>query len=248
MTDTIENLRLRLAESEEHLRVLRGFADVAEIQFAQTGLYDLIDGWQKPIAGEAPARHRDELRCSPQMTAGAIYAAADAMRALRNHLELGPGASSSAAPVDMLLFCPACSTQHVDAADPEGVTSVEINGREDRWDNPPHRTHLCHACGHRWRPADVATNGVLAIATKGQLDGAAAPAYFAAVAKTEGVALGLARASANIRQSAIAIRSVAARLTPGSNRTNLEINATSLDNLAARIRDLPAVSTRSMGE
>src|SRR5574340_600312 len=24
------------------------------------------------------------------------------------------------------------------------------------WDNPPHRSHLCHGCGHIWRPADVA--------------------------------------------------------------------------------------------
>ena len=39
----------------------------------------------------------------------------------------------TAAPIDMILHCPT---------------------------NPPHRTHLCQHCGHLWRPALVATNGV----------------------------------------------------------------------------------------
>lgn len=60
-------------------------------------------------------------------------------------------------PVDAILFCPACGTQHVDAP-------------SEGWTNPPHRSHLCHACGHVWRPADVATNGVLSIATAGGAD------------------------------------------------------------------------------
>jgi hypothetical protein len=38
------------------------------------------------------------------------------------------------------------------------------------WTNPPHRTHLCHSCGHKWRPADVATNGVAAVKTRGKDD------------------------------------------------------------------------------
>ncbi len=49
------------------------------------------------------------------------------------------------------LFCPQCGAQHVDAPD-----------TEQGWDNPPHRTHKCHACGHLWRPYPVATFGVLA--------------------------------------------------------------------------------------
>jgi len=61
--------------------------------------------------------------------------------------------------IDMVLYCPACGTQHIDAPD------------ED-WANPPHRSHLCAACGHTWRPADVATNGVAAIKTKGRHDSA----------------------------------------------------------------------------
>lgn len=75
------------------------------------------------------------------------------------------------APVPMLLFCPKCGAQHVDAPDPDGHTSVEMNGRETRWDNPPHRSHLCAGCGHIWRPCDRATVGVAAIETAGKTDG-----------------------------------------------------------------------------
>lgn len=60
-------------------------------------------------------------------------------------------------PIPMILFCPACGVQHIDK--PEGD-----------WTNPPHRSHLCHYCGHIWRPADVATTGVKDIATRGEHD------------------------------------------------------------------------------
>ncbi|MBR8409787.1 hypothetical protein [Burkholderia cenocepacia] len=74
-------------------------------------------------------------------------------------------------PIDMLLFCPKCGEQHVDApekpylADTGHNTSVNI-----AWTNPPHRSHLCHACGTIWRPADVPTNGVAFIQTRGKAD------------------------------------------------------------------------------
>jgi hypothetical protein len=60
-------------------------------------------------------------------------------------------------PIDMVLHCPNCGAQHIDA-----VTET--------WPNEPHRTHLCHYCEHRWRPADVATNGVEAVKTRGKDD------------------------------------------------------------------------------
>lgn len=60
-------------------------------------------------------------------------------------------------PIRMILFCPSCGVQHVDAPAPP-------------WTNPPHRSHLCAGCGHIWRPADVETAGVAEIATKGQDD------------------------------------------------------------------------------
>jgi hypothetical protein len=64
-----------------------------------------------------------------------------------------------ATPIPMILHCPACGRQHVDA--PESETG---------WTNPPHRSHTCHGCGVIWRPADVATVGVASISTRGNAD------------------------------------------------------------------------------
>lgn len=67
-------------------------------------------------------------------------------------------------PIDMVLHCPNCGTQHID------YSEADAGGAEDAWDNPPHRSHLCHGCGHVWRPADVPTNGVAAVKTAGKND------------------------------------------------------------------------------
>lgn len=56
-----------------------------------------------------------------------------------------------ATPLDVVLHCPACKLQHIDA--PE----------YPHWRNPPHRTHKCHGCGVQWTPADTNTNGVRAV-------------------------------------------------------------------------------------
>ncbi len=62
-------------------------------------------------------------------------------------------------PIPMILNCPTCATRHVDRADPA-----------HDWTNPPHRSHLCCYCGTIWRPADVATVGVVSITTRGASD------------------------------------------------------------------------------
>lgn len=91
------------------------------------------------------------------------------------------------APIDMVLHCPACGMQHIDRDEalnfkPEGTCTCagpdgpceacEANREayEELWRNPPHRSHLCGACGHIWRPADVPTNGVPAVKTRGKAD------------------------------------------------------------------------------
>jgi hypothetical protein len=74
-----------------------------------------------------------------------------------------------AAPIDMILHCPACGMQHIDApeeTDPATWTAENYGN----WTNPPHRSHKCQGCGHIWRPADVDTNGVQEIKTKGKDD------------------------------------------------------------------------------
>ena len=97
------------------------------------------------------------------------------------------------APIDMILHCPECYVQHID--EPESDASVLPDGRESRWENPPHRSHLCHNCGTIWRPADVPTNGVAAIKTAGKADCRATPALpqgveEAARSPTKGMNLG----------------------------------------------------------
>lgn len=77
-------------------------------------------------------------------------------------------------PINMILYCPACHTQHIDKpADPcqecPGGNCMCVVQRE-KWTNPPHRSHLCANCGCVWRPADVCTNGVESIATRGVKD------------------------------------------------------------------------------
>jgi hypothetical protein len=74
------------------------------------------------------------------------------------------------APIDMVLYCPRCGVQHIDA--PETYESYSRNPDPTYvgWTNPPHRSHLCHGCDHIWRPADVPTNGVEAVKTKGKND------------------------------------------------------------------------------
>lgn len=72
-------------------------------------------------------------------------------------------------PIDMVLHCPKCRAQHIDAPE-ETDPSTWTPERYGHWTNPPHRSHLCAACGTIWRPADVPTNGVAAVKTRGKAD------------------------------------------------------------------------------
>src|SRR5205814_9973995 len=59
------------------------------------------------------------------------------------------------------------------SADPRHLHSFPTRRSSDLergWLNPPHKSHLCAACGTIWRPADVETEGVAAIQSKGQHD------------------------------------------------------------------------------
>lgn len=73
------------------------------------------------------------------------------------------------APVDMVLFCPKCAMQHIDAPESHPLdlplSHAGLPPTSAGWDNPPHKSHLCHGCGHIWRPSDTPTNGVRAVAS-----------------------------------------------------------------------------------
>lgn len=72
---------------------------------------------------------------------------------------------AEAVPVDMVLYCPKCGVQHIDEPEdcPDSPGRCECRG--PHWKNPPHKSHLCHGCGHIWRPSDMPTNGVKATAS-----------------------------------------------------------------------------------
>lgn len=115
----------------------------------------------RAIAREALHGASDGCGAEGYVLAG-WHAAARAMRAAQ---------SQQAAPIDMVLHCRKCGLQHIDA--PEDEVDMQCNTNSVpgvMWANPPHRSHLCHGCGHIWRPADVPTNGVKEIKTKGKAD------------------------------------------------------------------------------
>lgn len=82
----------------------------------------------------------------------------------------GCAVEGEAVPIDMVLHCPMCGLQHIDA--PEDAECDGEVVQSTGWSNPPHKSHLCHGhdCNHIWRPADVPTNGVRAIKTTGKAD------------------------------------------------------------------------------
>jgi acyl carrier protein len=102
------------------------------------------------------------------------------MEAVKDRIRwLSRALARATAPIDMVLYCPACGKQHIDAPEPSmmAMDAAMFGGDwPDRWTNPPHRSHLCHGCKHVWRPADVATNGVAAVKTVGKADSAIDPA------------------------------------------------------------------------
>ncbi len=66
-------------------------------------------------------------------------------------------------PVDMILF----GMQHVDAPDELPDRPLHPEEKHTLWTNPPHKTHLCAACGLLWRPSGHPTNGVIKLEDDG---------------------------------------------------------------------------------
>lgn len=108
-----------------------------------------------------PVSRDDALRFADEVEAALSEVAAGTRKAGKIPLEpvcrLIQFARDSAKPIDMVLFCANCGAQHIDVA-------------TETWPNEPHRSHRCRYCEHIWRPADVATNGVAAVKTRGKDD------------------------------------------------------------------------------
>ncbi len=141
----------------EHAAAIAGGKFVKAAPAAVAGLDGDAD-WE--IRGRLAA----SLTCWHRLTG----AEADELVALAKSWSAPQPPAAAPAPIDMVLHCPQCGMQHVDA--PEDAECDGEVVHSFGWSNPPHRSHLCHGCGHIWRPADVPTNGVQAIKTTGKAD------------------------------------------------------------------------------
>lgn len=145
----------------------------------------------QPVFSAAQSLKRGAQSCRDMLrtdTKGVPQHWRDGVAILATFLERA--SSSQPESIDMILYCPTCGMQHVDAPDTEEATidAAELgltHGSRDwedhierhGWSNPPHRSHQCQGCGHIWRPADVPTNGVAVIKTKGSQDSATPATY-----------------------------------------------------------------------
>lgn len=164
------------------------------------GLVERADGTNKPCSGQFPPL---SLRDDSKVPApDAAFDARQAAETCANDWDAWDGISGAdlvewafqrgaewqaqrqSAPVDMLLFCPHCGEQHIDAARPNicqecGAHKVSCGCPAFvAWMNPPHKSHRCEMCNHVWRPADIPTNGVMQIKTAGSNDGNTRPRYY----------------------------------------------------------------------
>lgn len=85
-------------------------------------------------------------------------------------------------PIPMVLHCPNCKAQHIDRPESDEEWNSKLRAHHAdlspesylaimvRWENPPHKSHLCHNCKTVWRPADLPTTGVAEIRTRGSRD------------------------------------------------------------------------------
>lgn len=121
----------------------------------------------KPEVRAALERLREQAENTKQ--GGTVIVSYDDLHVALALAALPPAASEVGEPIPMVLFCPKCGLQHIDAAAAHPLSSKPRDGGE-WWMNPPHRSHLCHGCGHIWRPADAATTGVASIQTRGKND------------------------------------------------------------------------------
>jgi hypothetical protein len=146
----------------------------------------------------------DEVGCVCDAKGQFVAGSYKSKSALGQHI--AAALNSHGQPLDIVLFCPNCSEQHIDEPAPEvcqdcghrekkhstlngcldtrtdkGSGRSEICGctKFNAWLNPPHKSHRCHFCNHVFRPSDQPTNGVREITTRGENDGNPRPRYFA---------------------------------------------------------------------
>ena len=141
----------------------------------RTLVTDMSDAFLSEIDSDAAAWTDDWAEWQPmeptKQEANAMFIRR-VFELIEQRKESTPSPISQAAgePIPMLLFCPKCHSQHIDSPKWERDPHDVEQGLICTWSNPPHKSHLCHACGNIWRPADVETTGVAFICTRGKAD------------------------------------------------------------------------------
>jgi hypothetical protein len=159
-TDNLQPYKMQLPEQKPGQASSLLLCEGPEVDPLEAGQWYSPDA-VRTILADARAHYEAQLRqlgglAQPDAWE-ANYRATSELRAKLAAAEGRARAESMPTPIDMILQCPACLQQHIDEPGPG-------------WDNPPHRSHKCHHCGFIWRPADVPTNGVAAIKTRGKSD------------------------------------------------------------------------------
>ncbi len=158
--------------SAAQMRAYAAQAVAAQAAPAAVAVPDEREAFEKWAAGQG-INIRTDGGCYRAVVACASYEAWQTRAALAATPALPATEDSSAGdakPIDMVLFCPACGLQHIDAPEWEDDPHDIEQGQIQSWKNEPHRSHLCHGCGHIWRPADVPTNGIQSVKTVGKAD------------------------------------------------------------------------------
>jgi hypothetical protein len=180
--------RQELAHERERLKAVNaGLLAVCQQIEGVLRLVPCKDGGDDADEGEAGSMVAGKWRAESGVDGWAV--------ALRTVIAEARDGEGESAPIDVVLHCPACLEQHIDAPEPDicecgHPARTHVAGRCDgtyrgtthgpglceckafkvAWDNPPHRSHKCHSCGAIFRPADVPTNGVAAARTRGKAD------------------------------------------------------------------------------
>ena len=139
--------------------------------------------WNNGIAAKHAGYRRKVLKALPVAEEAIQALAASPSESPNKHLSAGLSVEDAVlalaaspvaepSPIPMILHCPACGAQHIDAPEPINWrdASRDAAGTVGARRTNPHCSHLCADCGRIWRPADVPTEGVAAIQSRGKAD------------------------------------------------------------------------------
>ncbi|MDF3837137.1 hypothetical protein P3W85_29900 [Cupriavidus basilensis] len=181
-------------QADALLRIIKGKHSAGILRLPQADL-ERVDAYLRAVGTPIEAvqdGHRDPtIDCTDCLDSGRECECA--LAPIPQPSAAPPIPACRANPIDMVLHCPCCGVQHIDAPEEtqQRYYAADLGKPLTIWTNPPHRSHLCHGCGHIWRPADVPTNGVASVKTKGKDDSPLAQSAPAEILRLHRVVAGL---------------------------------------------------------